>query len=91
MSCGLGHRCGSDLALLGLWRELAATVLVKPLAWEPPYAAGVALKRQKTKKEKKQPSGDRQGPAGNQAAEGKWAAALEGIGALRPEGGQMGI
>ena len=25
----------------------AATVLIRPLAWEPPYAVGVALKRQK--------------------------------------------
>ena len=28
----------------------AATALIGPLAWEPPYATGVALKRQKTKK-----------------------------------------
>ena len=26
-----------------------ATAPVRPLAWEPPYAMGVALKRQKTK------------------------------------------
>ena len=30
-----------------------ATALIRPLAWEPPYAAGEALKRQKTKKLKK--------------------------------------
>ena len=50
MSFGVGHRCSSDPALLRLWRRLAATALIGPLAWEPPYAASVALKRQKTKK-----------------------------------------
>ena len=29
-----------------------ATAPIRPLAWEPPYAAGAALKRQKTKKKK---------------------------------------
>ena len=47
MSCGVGHRCGSDLALLWLWHRLAATVLIRSLAWELPYAMGVALKRKK--------------------------------------------
>ena len=51
MSCGVGHRSGSDLALLGLWHRLAATALIRPLAWEPPYAMGAALKRQKDKKQ----------------------------------------
>ena len=50
MSCGVDHRCGLDLALLGLWRRPAATAPIEPLAWEPPYAVGAALKRQKTKK-----------------------------------------
>ena len=49
MSRGVSHRRGSDLALLWLWRRLAATAPIRPIAWEPPYAAGVALKRQKTK------------------------------------------
>ena len=48
MSCGIGHRHGSDLALL--WHRPVATALVEPLAWEPPYATGMALKRQKKKK-----------------------------------------
>ena len=39
MSCGVGRRCGSDPALLCLWRRLAATALIRPLALEPPYAA----------------------------------------------------
>ena len=50
MSCGVGRRHGSDLAMLGLWLRLAAVALTGPLAWEPPYAVGAALKRQKTKK-----------------------------------------
>ena len=44
MSCGVGHRYGSDLALLWLWHRPAAVALIKPLVWEPPYAADVALK-----------------------------------------------
>ena len=41
MSCGIGHRHGSDLVLLWLWHRLAAAALIGPLAWEPPYAVGV--------------------------------------------------
>ena len=48
----VGHRCGSDPTLLWLWRRLAATALIRPLAWELPYAAGAALES-KTRKEKK--------------------------------------
>ena len=40
-------------ALLWLWRRLAATALIRALAWEPPYAAGVALNSKKKKKKKK--------------------------------------
>ena len=39
--------------MLWLWCRPAYVALIRPLAWEPPYAAGVALKRQKKKKEKK--------------------------------------
>ena len=46
-SCGVDRRCGSDLVLLWLWCGLAAAALIRPLAWELPYAAGVALKRRK--------------------------------------------
>ena len=53
MSCGIGHRYGSAPVLLWLWHRLAAVAPIGPLAWEPPYAAGVALKRQKDKKKKK--------------------------------------
>ena len=54
MSCGTGGRRSSDPALLWLWRRLAATALIPPLAWEPPYVMGAALKRQKKKKKKNQ-------------------------------------
>ena len=51
MSCGVGCRCGSDLALLCLWHWPVAAAPVQPLAWEAPYAEGVAQKDKKTKKE----------------------------------------
>ena len=50
MSFGVGCRRGWAPTLLWLWRRpAAATALIRPLAWEPPYAAGAALKGQKTK------------------------------------------
>ena len=36
--------------MLWLWCRLAAIAPIGPLAWEPAYAVGVALKRQKNKK-----------------------------------------
>ena len=36
-----------DPALLWLWCRLAAIALIRPLAWELSYAAGVALKNNK--------------------------------------------
>ena len=42
-----------DPALLWLWHKLAAAALIQPLAWELPYAAGAALKRQKTTRKRK--------------------------------------
>ena len=42
--------------LLWLWCRQAAAAPIRPLAWEPPYAMGVAqemAKRQKTKDKKK--------------------------------------
>jgi len=39
--------------LLWLWRRLAATALIRPLAWEPPYAAGAAQEIAEKKKKKK--------------------------------------
>ena len=52
MSCGVAHRRGSDPTVL--WHRLAAVAPIRPLAWEPPYAASAALKRRKTKKKKKE-------------------------------------
>ena len=48
MSCGGSHQHGSDP--LWLWHRPAAVALIPPLAWEPPYAAGVALKSKKKKR-----------------------------------------
>ena len=47
MSCGVGCRHGLDLALLWPWLRPAATAPIRLLAWEPPYAAGAALKKTK--------------------------------------------
>ena len=52
MSCSVGGRCGSDPALLWLWYRPVSTGLIRPLAWEPPYALGVALEKAKKKKKK---------------------------------------
>ena len=51
MGCGVGHRRGLELALLWLWRKPAAAAPIQSLAWEPPCATGVALKKQKEKGE----------------------------------------
>ena len=39
MSCGVGHRGGSDPAVA------VAAALIRFLAWEPPHAAGAALEK----------------------------------------------
>ena len=39
---------GSDPAFLWPWHRLAATAPIQPLAWELPYAAGMALKSKYT-------------------------------------------
>ena len=63
MSCGVGCSRDSGLMLLWLWYRPVATAPIRPLAWEPPYAAGAAqeiatttttkkTKRQKTKQNK---------------------------------------
>ena len=55
VSCGVGCIHGWDPELLWLWRRQVATAPIRPLAWEPPYAAGEAqeiTKRQKKKKQK---------------------------------------
>ena len=44
MSYGVGCSHGLDLELLWLWCRPAAVAPIQPPAWEPPYAAGMALK-----------------------------------------------
>ena len=58
MSCGVVRGRGLDLTLLWLWYRLAATALIQPLAWEPPYAAGVDLKRPKKKTKRRKENFD---------------------------------
>ena len=51
-SRGVGCRRGLDPELLWLWLwcRPVATPPIRPLALEPPYAAGVALEKDKKKK-----------------------------------------
>ena len=49
-SCGVGCRGGSDVVFLWLGCRLAATALIRPLAWEPPYASGAAVEKAKRQK-----------------------------------------
>ena len=49
MSCGVGRRHGLDLAWLWLWP--AAVALIRPLAWEFPYATVQPLKKKEREKE----------------------------------------
>ena len=53
LSRGVGRRCGSDPALLWLWLWPAAIAPIGPLAWQPPYAMGVAQEMAKWQKGKK--------------------------------------
>ena len=62
MSCGVGCKHGSDPVLLWLWCRLLAPAPIRPLAWEPPYAVGVALKRQKDKKKEKKKGKEKRCP-----------------------------
>ena len=36
-----------DLALLWVWLTSATTAPIRPVAWEPPYVAGAALRSKK--------------------------------------------
>jgi len=47
MSCGVDRQRGSNPVWLWLWHRPAATILIQPLAWEPPYAAGLKRHTQK--------------------------------------------
>ena len=48
-NCDAGCRCDLDMTLLWLWHRPVAAALFWPLAWELPYAASAALKKQKKK------------------------------------------
>ena len=50
VSRGVGHRRGLDLVVVWLWRMLAAIGPVRLVAWERPYATGIAIQSQKKKK-----------------------------------------
>ena len=54
MSCGVGCRLSYDHELLWLWRRQVATATIRPLAWEPPYAAGSCPRKGKKTKKTKQ-------------------------------------
>ena len=45
VSCGVARRCSSDPTLLWLWRKPAAVALIRPPAWELPYAWVQPLKK----------------------------------------------
>ena len=53
MNCGVGRGRGSDPTLLWLWCRPVAAAPIQTLAWEPPYATGVAQKTAKRQKKKK--------------------------------------
>ena len=53
MSCGVGLRCSLDPAIAVAVARPVATALIRPLAWEPPYAVGAALKKAKKRPKKK--------------------------------------
>ena len=53
MNFSVGHRRGSDPALLWLWYRPAAIAMVCLLAWESLYAGIQPLKRKEGRKEEK--------------------------------------
>ena len=54
MSRGVGCRRGLDPALLWLWCRPVAIALIRPVAWEPPYAVGSGPRKGKKTGEKKE-------------------------------------
>ena len=53
MSCGVGHRCGWNPVLLWLWHRPVPIALIRPLAWESPYAAAAAQEMAKQTNKKR--------------------------------------
>ena len=64
MSWGVGQRCSSDPVLPWLWCRLVAAARVQTLAWELPYAAGGALKKEEAE------TGEREGASCLESTEG---------------------
>ena len=54
MSGGVGHRRSSDLVLLWLWHRLAATALIRPLAWEASICRRSGSRKGKKTKKKRE-------------------------------------
>ena len=52
VSYGVGCRRGSDLAWLWLWHRLAVAAPIRLLVWEPQYALGAVLEKDKNKQTK---------------------------------------
>ena len=52
MSWDPRHGSDPELLWLWLWHRLVATVPTGPLAWEPPYAVGAAIKKKKKGKKR---------------------------------------
>ena len=48
----MGCRRGSDPTLLWLWCRPVATAPIRLLAWDPPYAAGVAQEKAERQEKK---------------------------------------
>ena len=65
----LGFRYGLDLVLLWLWHRPASTALIQLLAWELPYATGVAPKKKKKNRNPRQNSRLTESVTGQEARE----------------------
>ena len=54
MSCGMALKCSLDPALLWQWYRPAAVALIRPLAWELPYATSKTVKNKNKNKKQNQ-------------------------------------
>ena len=53
MSCGVGLRCSSDLAMLWLWCRLATAAPIPSLAWELPLCPKAVKRKERRGREKR--------------------------------------
>ena len=53
VSCGVGRKRGLDPEVLWLSCRPAATAPIRHLAWEPTYASGADMEKEKRQKNKK--------------------------------------